>query len=173
MSEPMGPIRNMTLHWTAGSHTQTFDDYHFCVLGSGQVVQTRPIGMKGGHTWKRNGGNIGISMCAKADGYPVTDAQRESTARLVAELAGMFGLDLHAKVLLPDLRMRGDQLIPTGRTRAFGVLADHAAFARADGYYPDRWDVGEEFDPISARAKAFRAEIRSGKRENTMIGKVC
>jgi N-acetylmuramoyl-L-alanine amidase CwlA len=148
MPEPLGKTTTLTLHWTAGGYTQTFDDYHFCVKGDGAVVQTLSISKKGAHTWKRNSGNIGVSMCCMADGCPVTDKQREATARLVAELCGMFGLDVERDV------------------------HDHAYFARLDGYYPERWDVGEELTPIKAKAKWYRIQIKSGEMPNRMQGKV-
>jgi hypothetical protein len=174
MTEALGQPRLITLHWTAGSHTQTFPDYHFCVRGDGQVVQTLPIGIKGSHTWGRNTGNIGISLCAMAKGYPVTAAQRESTAVLVAELAGCYGIDLHATIQLPELRLSpdGKRLIPTGRLRPFPALADHAVFARADGYFPDRWDIGDEFPRIRDRAWAVRADLQHGRRRNGMQGNI-
>jgi hypothetical protein len=172
MSEPLGTPKLITLHWTAGNHTMTFPEYHWCIRGDGSRIQTLPMAEKGAHCWRRNSGNIGVSMCAMADGYPVTAAQREATAVLCAELAGVYGLDLSATILLPELHLIGDQLQPTGRRRSFQVLADHAAFARADGYYPDRWDIGDEYPLIVARARGARAEIKAGKRPNTLVGQV-
>lgn len=174
MIEPLGKPKLITLHWTADNHTKTFDHYHFCIRGDGSVVQTLPIGTKGSHTWGRNSGNIGISMCAMGKGSPVTGFQREATAVLVAELAGCFGLDLHATLQLPELRLSpdGKSLIPTGRLLPFPVLADHAMFARADGYYPDRWDIGDEYPRIRDRAWAVRADLINGRRKNSMQGRI-
>lgn len=174
MTEPLGPPRLITLHWTAGDYRTTYDDYHFCVRGDGTFLQTLSIKLKGGHTWRRNSGNIGISLCAMHpdNKSPVTAAQRETCARLVAELAGMFGLEISGTITLPELRLVGGQLESTGKMRRFPVVSDHATFARADGYYPDRWDIGPKYQPILRRARAIRAEILNGKRQNTLAGQV-
>jgi hypothetical protein len=152
MTEPLGRPKLITLHWTAGNHKQTFPEYHFCVQGDGTVVPTLPLGQKGAHTWMRNTGNIGTSMCAMAAGHPVTPIQIERNAKLVAELCLRFGLDPRGHVELPELKLRGGTLVATGRTIIAPVIADHAFFAKADGYYPDRWDVGEKHEVILKKA---------------------
>lgn len=144
---PLGRPERITLHWTAGSHTQTFDHYHFCVRGDGQVVQTLSLQYIGSHCWKRNTGNVGVSMCAMAPGWPITDRQREATARLVAELCGVLGIDLAA-------------------------VHDHAHYARLDGYFPERWDCGEETPLILKKARWYRQQLISGKITNSLIGAV-
>ena len=174
MSEPLGTPRLITLHWSAGGYEQTFPDYHFAILGSGEVRQTLPIAVKGAHTWGRNSGNIGVSLCAMhPDGrHPVTAEQREACACLVAELCGIYGLELSGAVVLPEMRVDGGRIVPTGRSRTFPAVADHATFARADGYYPDRWDVGPEYAVITAKAKWYRAEIQARRRINSLVGRI-
>ena len=49
------------------------------------------------------------------------------------------------------------------------VLADHAWYAHADGYYPDRWDVGKEFAPLAAKARWYLAQLRDGKRKIELL----
>lgn len=144
--DPLGKPERITMHWSAGSYTQTFDHYHFSILGDGKVVQTLPITVKGSHCWKRNSGNIGVSWCAMADGFPVTKAQREAAAILIAELCGVYGID-------PDKDVQ-----------------DHAYWAKIDGYFPDRWDVGSEMGPLRKRIKEVRAELKAGTRKNTLTG---
>jgi hypothetical protein len=172
MTEPLGKVRQLTLHWTAGNHEATFDHYHWCIKGGGQVVQTLSAQAKGSHTWGRNSGNLGISLCAMAEGYPVTDAQRRACAILVAELCGVYGLPIDGTLILPEMRVRGDALVATGRSRSFPVVSDHAIFARADGYYPDRWDIGPEYAPILRAAIAYRGDLVAGRRTNSLIGRI-
>lgn len=146
--EPLGNPERITLHWTAGNYDQTFDHYHFCVKGSGEVVQTLSLKLKGSHCWKRNSGNIGVSMCCMASNkFPPTDKQREATARLVAELMGIYG------IALEDVQ-------------------DHAYWAKADKYFPERWDIGPEMVPMRERIKKYRQQLESGKIANTLVGKV-
>lgn len=165
-------VKNITLHHSAGNHTQTFPAYQFGIQGDGTVVQNLSVNEKGAHTWGRNTGNVGISLCAMAPGFPVTPAQREACAVLIACLCGMFGLDIGGKIELPEMKVIGERIVATGHTMMFPVVNDHAGFAKADGYFPDRWDIGPEYAPIMARAKVIRAEIVAGKRANVWKGKV-
>lgn len=145
--EPLGKPEKITMHWSAGSYTQTFDHYHFNILGDGRVEQTLSIKVKGSHTWRRNSGNIGIGWCAMATKkHPVTAAQKEAAAVLIAELCGCFDID-------PDADVK-----------------DHAYYAKQDGYFPDRWDVGDLMVPLLKRVKELRSELRTGKRKNTLTG---
>lgn len=172
MTDPIGKVRQITMHWTAGTHDWTSDHYHWCIRGGGQVVQTLGASLKGSHCWGRNSGNLGIALCAMAPGHPVTDAQRRSCAILVAELCGVYGLRIDGTLLLPEMRVSGERLIATGRSRSFPVVADHAVFARADGYYPDRWDIGDEYAPILQAAIAYRGDLVAGRRTNGLMGRI-
>lgn len=142
---PLGKPERITLHWTAGNHSQTFDHYHWCVRGDGEVVQTLSLQLLGSHCWKRNTGNVGVAMCGMAPGFPITAKQREATARLVAELCGVLGIDL-------------------------ADVHDHAHYARLDGYYPDRWDCGPETPIILRKAAWYRERLLSGKLVNSLVG---
>ena len=144
---PLGTPKLLTLHWTAGNYNDTFDHYHFCVRGDGTVEQTLSIKYKGSHTWQRNSNNIGISMCCMADGFPPTKVQIERTARLVAELVGMFGI-------------------------SWDSVKDHRYYAKLDDYENLRWDIGDLFPQILSRAKDFRLQIINGEIPNSMKGKV-
>lgn len=144
---PLGYPDKLTIHWSAGNYTQTYSHYHFCVQGDGTVIQTLPIAFKGSHTWKRNSNNIGISMCCMADGYPPTNKQIERTAKLIAELVGIYNI-------------------------SWDQVRDHRYYAVLDGYENLRWDVGDYIVKLLAKAKWYREQIILGKQENTMKGKV-
>lgn len=170
MSEPLGPIRLITLHWTAGRHDQVFHDYHFCITGDGGCRATLPLTVKGAHTWRRNSGNIGVALCAMADGHPVTQHpvtqhQRETAAAVVAELCHVHHLPLRGVVALPRLHLVGGQLVEAGGVIEAPTVADHAWFAKRDGYYPDRWDIGEEYLPLLSKAAWYLEQLRLGKRQ--------
>lgn len=138
-------LERITLHWTAGNYVDTYNHYHYCIRGDGVVVNTLPVAAKGSHTWKRNTGNIGTSMCAMGEAAPVLALQRERNARLIAELCHKHGIPLHGTVPgQPEYRyIAPDQLVPTGRLIALPTVTDHLWYAKADGYYPERVDVGE------------------------------
>ena len=165
MTEPMGKPDRITLHWTAGSYTQTFNDYHGCIRGDGRRGATRPLTIKGAHTWGRNSGNIGESLCAMAPGCPVKPEQVETMAAVVAEHCHRFNIPLRGVVKLPAMRVQGSRLVAIpGKTILAPTVADHAWYARADGYYPDRWDIGATYEVVMEKAAWYLQRIASGRR---------
>lgn len=94
-AKSVGRDVKLYLHWTAGRFNQTFDDYHINITGDGKIyVSTDDLSETLSHTWKRNTGAIGITLCAcygattnDLGDYPPTQAQIESMAQVVAVLA--------------------------------------------------------------------------------------
>lgn len=85
------------LHWTAGRYYTTFNDYHFCIDGDGEIILTRPIDERPKATYQRNSGSIAIALCCCYEGrpedlgdYPPTEAQIETCAELMAAIAEIF-----------------------------------------------------------------------------------
>ena len=151
-------IQRATWHWTAGSWLQTFDHYHFCITFDGQkahVVQTLSLLKKGSHCWKRNTGNIGISLCGmgRVNGklHAIQQPQVEACAKLTAELCTVLGLDL-------------------------ALVHDHAHFATIDGYGPGsgnpetRIDIGSYEPVVRKKAHWYLDQLAAGKakREYTL-----
>ena len=159
---PLGTPKFITLHWTAGTYDQTFPEYHWCVKGDGTAVQTLSMQEKGAHCWGRNTGNIGVSMCAMAPHHPVTPVQVEHTAKLVAELCHLYGIDPRATVQLAAKKVQGDALVDAPGNVTAPTIADHAFFARKDGYYPERWDIGEFHIPIQHKAQWYFDALAKG-----------
>ena len=155
--EPLGPPTWITVHWTAGSYDQVFDHYHFNVRGDGTVVQTLPTRFKGSHTWHRNGGNLGVSFCAMANGFPVKTVQIDAMSRLIAELMGIFK-------------------IPLGNVR------DHVYWATMDGYGPGSGDPETRIDitgtaegkqiweMMQKRIPQIRQKLQTGELKNSLVG---
>lgn len=129
------------LHWSAGHYTSVFDDYHINITGDGGlVVTTDDLSETKSHTWKRNTGSIGISMCACAfatsddlGSEPPTAAQIEAMAQVIAVLADSL-----------------DLTIDLSRVMTHGEAADNldgytGAYGDDDRYGPDttceRWDL--------------------------------
>ncbi len=122
-------------HWTAGDHYTTFDDYHFCIDGGGEIIESLPLEKIPSATWHRNTGSIAIALCccegAKAyrDPWradlgtaPPTDEQIETLAMLSAAIADVFDISIDV-----------------------GHFLTHAEAADLDGYGPEttceRWDL--------------------------------
>lgn len=81
------------LHWTAGPYYQTFNDYHYCITGDGNIVRTHGFDTEVAATWKRNSGSVAVSLCCAYNAneytlgdYPPTQDQIESLAEFVAEV---------------------------------------------------------------------------------------
>lgn len=94
------------LHWTAGTYDTTFEDYHYCILGDGTIVQTADLFSPVSSTYRRNSGSLSIALCCAynavcyADGnydlgdYPPTEAQIEAMSQLIAVAADALDLTI-------------------------------------------------------------------------------
>lgn len=164
--DPLGTIKRITLHWTAGTYDQVFHDYHGCIKGDGTYVQTLPFDTKGSHCWGRNTGNVGLSFCAMADSrHPVTKFQIETMACVVAEICFVEGIVIRGVSKLPKKHIVGQALVDMpGEHIIAPNVADHAWYAKQDGYYPDRWDIGNLLDPVLAKAAWYHDQLRTNKR---------
>jgi len=125
------------LHWTVGHYNQFFDDYHINIAGDGSYhIATEDFAQVLAHTWRRNSGSVGISLCcavgATSSGLgsePPTEAQIESMARVIAVLADALDLTIDVE-----------------RVMTHGEAADNE-----DGIYPhdaygpkttcEKWDL--------------------------------
>lgn len=165
-NSPLGTPSLITLHWTAGSYQQTHDSYHFCVTGDGRSINTLSLALKGSHAWGRNSGNIGVAMCCMANARTMPTAKQiEETAALVADLSAQFNISLTADRRIQRHKVLSGMRIPLDDWIDVPLVADHAAYARADGYYPDRWDCGRYTDEILKKALWYRDQIADGKRK--------
>lgn len=83
------------LHWSAGHYNQKFDDYHVNITGDGKIyVSTNNLAEVLAHTYRRNTGAVGISLCCCAGATtddlgeePPTAAQIESMAQAIVAVA--------------------------------------------------------------------------------------
>lgn len=94
------------IHWTAGHYGQAYNDYHFCIDQDGSITNTRQLTEVPTATYHRNTGSIAIALegCAGAAAYanktcrlgdePITDAQIEACAQLMAVIADVFGIPI-------------------------------------------------------------------------------
>ena len=101
-------------HWSAGSYGKPYEDYHVCIMGNGQIVVCcESLADRKAHTWRRNSGNVAVSMmcCAGADtnslgDYPPTPAQIENFCRAVAAILKGFG---YTNCTVDNFRTHGEQ----------------------------------------------------------------
>lgn len=83
------------LHWSAGHYFHTFDDYHINITADGKLyAATDDLSEVLAHTWKRNSGAVGISLCcgykATTNGLgdePPTPQQIEAMAQAIVAVA--------------------------------------------------------------------------------------
>lgn len=96
-NDPLGPIKGIVLHHTAGHYKDIYDDYHFnipFIKNKASVVKTLNFSQKGQHIWGRNTGEIGISLdcLATPDIVPQYD-QLDCMAILIAEICAWKRID--------------------------------------------------------------------------------
>lgn len=82
------------LHWSAGHYNTVFDDYHVNITGDGTMYVTGNLSDLKAHTYHRNTGSVGISLCcaygATTDNLgdePPTVAQIEAMAQAIEAIA--------------------------------------------------------------------------------------
>ena len=96
------------LHWTAGHLFQKFSDYHVNITGDGKIwVTDDDLSIVLNHTWKRNSGSVGITLCC---GYrsgsqslgdePPTPEQIEAMAMAIVAVADGLWLTIDKKHVL-------------------------------------------------------------------------
>ena len=114
------------LHWTAGSYYSKFDDYHINIDKDGAIfISTEDLSETLSHTYYRNSGSIGVTLCCCAGAtdsdlgdQPPTEAQLNAMAQVTSVLCDGLG-------------------IPVDKTH---VLTHGEAADNEDGldlYYPD------------------------------------
>jgi hypothetical protein len=166
--QAFGTAVGVVLHHTAGNYHQVFDAYQFCIAfdsahKKAYVVKMLDWSQKGKHVWGYNTGMVGISLCAMADGVPYAPEQIELMCVLAAEICAWKRLDPRGHLTLPAKTTQGDNLVATGGTMQMAVLADHAHFAHANAYYPERTDI----ETIYAHAVARTLEIYDALKAHT------
>lgn len=83
------------LHWTAGRYGQSFNDYHISIDQDGTIyASTDDLSETLAHTWHRNTGAVGVTLCCALDAtpddlgdYPPTPEQIEIMAQCIAIIA--------------------------------------------------------------------------------------
>lgn len=96
------------LHWSAGRYDSVFDDYHINIMGAGKIfVTTNDLSEIKSHTWRRNTGSIGISLCCAYNAtsndlgeYAPTDIQIETIAKVIDVVATGLWLTINKEHVL-------------------------------------------------------------------------
>ena len=96
------------LHWSAGRYDSVFDDYHINITGAGKIfVTTNDLSEIKSHTWRRNTGSIGISLCCAYNAtsndlgeYAPTAIQIETIAKVIDIVATGLWLTINKEHVL-------------------------------------------------------------------------
>ena len=96
------------LHWSAGRYDSVFDDYHINITGAGKIfVTTNDLSEIKSHTWRRNTGSIGISLCCADNAtsndlgeYAPTNIQIETIAKVIDVVATGLWLTINKEHVL-------------------------------------------------------------------------
>ena len=89
------------LHWSAGHYNTVFDDYHINIKGDGTIVVTGDLDELKSHTWRRNTGSVGISLCCAYNATsnnlgpePPTQEQIEVMSQVIAAVCNGLWLTI-------------------------------------------------------------------------------
>lgn len=95
------------LHWSAGHYNTVFDDYHINIKGDGTIVVTGDLDELKSHTWRRNTGSVGISLCCAYNATsnnlgpePPTQEQIEVMAQVIAAVCNGLWLTIDKEHVL-------------------------------------------------------------------------
>lgn len=112
------------LHWTAGRYDQCFNDYHLNITDDGTIyASTDDLSETLAHTWHRNTGSVGVTLCccygadtADLGDYPPTAAQIEAMAQVTAVLAKALWLTIDRDRIMTHAEAADnvDGLLPEG-----------------------------------------------------------
>lgn len=128
------------LHWTAGSYTAYFDDYHINISGSGQYfISTEDFSEILAHTYRRNSGSIGISLACALNAttedlgcYPPTKEQIEAISRVIAVLSKALDLTVDLKRVMTHGEAANNE---------DGITTLHEPYGPFSGDPETRWDL--------------------------------
>lgn len=144
-AKSMGRDVKLYLHWSAGRYGQFFDDYHINIDSDGSVyVSGDDLAAMKSHTYKRNSGSIGISLCAcygatmdNLGEFPPTTEQIEAMSQVIAVLCKALDLtiDLYRVMTHAEAANNLDGINP-------GYEANGQPQGRyGPGYTCERWDL--------------------------------
>jgi len=96
------------VHWTAGGYNSVYADYHINITGDGRIfASTDDFSDVLAHTYCRNSGAVGISLCCAHNAtpgnlgsYPPTAKQIEVCAQVIAAVAKALWLTINSKYVL-------------------------------------------------------------------------
>ena len=102
MAEKYGRTPIIVAHWSAGRWDQKFEDYHINIDGEGRCwISTDDFADVLAHTYMRNSGAVGITLCAcygattqDLGEYAPTEKQIEVMAQVIAVVAKALWLTI-------------------------------------------------------------------------------
>lgn len=132
----------ITGHWTAGRYKQYFSDYHLLINDEGEILMPNGITLDSvlAHTYGRNTGNIGVSMCCCLDAI----IYRDGSVNFGSVPPTFAQIDAMAKIVAVITKC-APKMTPFGVTA--NTFRTHSEWAEMDGYglYSGdadmRWDL--------------------------------
>lgn len=167
------------LHWTAGRYGQRFNDYHINIDQDGSLwVSTDDFSETLPHTWHRNTGSVGVTLCccygadtADLGDYPPTAAQIETMAQVVAVLAKALWLTIdrdrvmtHAEAAdnLDGLLPEGDEYGPCNGCERWDL--QYLGTEESPEWITDYDDPRTGGNVLRGKANWYRKQFKAGMR---------
>ena len=106
-AESVGREPKIYLHWSAGHYNTVFDDYHVNITADGTLYITGDLDEVKAHTYHRNTGAVGISLCCAYGATtndlgdePPTQAQIEAMSQAIEAIADGLWLTIDMEHVL-------------------------------------------------------------------------
>ena len=90
-----------------------------------------------------------------------TNNMLDTMAILAAEICAWKNISPVNKITLPKMHL--GKVIPGSIN--IDVIADHAMYAKEDGYKAERWDIGHYYNSVKSNTIKYFQDLKSDKRE--------
>lgn len=175
-AKALGRDVKIYLHWTAGRYGQKYDDYHINIDQDGSLwASTDDLSEALAHTWHRNTGSVGVTLCAcygattdNLGDYAPTAAQIEAMAQVVAVLAPALWLTIdryrvmtHAEAAdnIDGMLPAGDEYGPCNDCERWDL--QFLGTAESPAWTTDYDDPAEGGNVIRGKANYYKAKFEA------------
>ncbi len=157
------------MHHTGTVSNILYDGYQFNITEIDKEVyifQTLEWSEKGQHLWGRNSGLASFTFCCLATGLnKPTEGMIKAMGMLIGEISAWKNIPIDAKLTMQAKKIiNGDLVNVSNKIIKIPTFTDHAEYAKFDGYFPDRWDVGDTIkNTVISIAKKHFNDLKSNK----------
>jgi len=128
------------LHWSAGYGETVFNDYHINITDDGTLWCTGEFDETKSHSWRKNSGAIGVSLCCAYGATSKDIGENGPTPIQIEQMARVIAVICDALDLTIDIKH-----VPTHGEAADNADGDYTGYGPEEEYGPrstvERWDL--------------------------------